>query len=315
MKRKLKSLFVRIYRTITRPEMVLLPGQLAFFLVLAIIPTVTLIAYGASLLNISMDFLFDFFQKAFSKEIADLILSTSNNVNQGMELTIILVICYYLSSNGSSAIIVTSNTIYGVKNNNWFRRRFKSIVMSVIFVLLIVFLLVVPILGNYIIDLIEKVNLNTTITNAIVNGYHVLKSPLMWVILFLLIKIIYMLAPDRQITGHNANYGAFFTTVSWIVVTTLYSYYINNIANYSSFYGGLASVCALMVWFYFLAYTFVIGMSLNYQKESDEKEYERTIKMDQTASKVRELLEKEAEESLEKSQNAKRLRKSKGTKK
>lgn len=296
MKKRIKSLLIRIYKTVNMSEMVLLPGQLAFFLVLAIIPTVTLIAYGASILNLSLDFIFEFFSKAFSNDIANLILSTSSNINQGLELTIVLVICYYLSSNGSSAIIVTSNAIYGVKNSNWFRRRFKAIVMSIIFVLLIVFLLVVPILGNYIIGLIKSVNLNTDITNIIINLYQLLKSPLMWIILFLLIKIIYILAPDRQITGHNANYGAIFTTISWIVITKGYSYYINNVANYSSFYGGLASVCVLMVWFYFLAYTFVIGMSLNYQKETDDKILEKTMKLEETSKKVNEIIEEEEED-------------------
>ena len=76
--------------------MVLLPGQLAFFLVLATIPTVTLIAYGASILNLSMDFIFEFFTKAFSKDIASLILSTSSTVTQGVELTIVLFIISFL---------------------------------------------------------------------------------------------------------------------------------------------------------------------------------------------------------------------------
>lgn len=300
MKKRIKSLIERIYFAFNRPEMVLLPGQLAFFLVLAIIPTVTLIAYGASILNVSMDFLFEFFSKAFSEEIAGLILSTSAHVNQGLELTIVLVFCYYVSSNGTSAIIVTSNAIYGIKNSNWFRRRFKAIIMAVIFVLLIIFLLVVPILGSQIISMIKSVNMNPRITNIIINGYHLLKSPLMWIILYLLIKIIYILAPDRTITGHNATYGALFTTITWILVTKGYSYYINNVANYSSFYGGLASICVLMIWFYFLSFTFVIGMSLNYQKESAEREYERTLRMDETANKVRELLARDEEETKKK---------------
>ena len=77
MKTKTKELFSRIKKTIYMPQMLLLPGQLAFFLVLAIIPTMTLITYGASVLNLSTDFLYDFLQKAFSSEIAGLLLSSS----------------------------------------------------------------------------------------------------------------------------------------------------------------------------------------------------------------------------------------------
>lgn len=272
MKTKTNEFFRRIKKVINRPDMILLPGQLAFFLVLAIIPTMTLLSYGASVLNLSMDFMYDFLERAFSPEIAGLLLNSGTGSNVGLKLTIIIVICYYLSSNGAASVIVTSNTIYGVKNGNWFQRRFKAIVMSIIFVLLLTFLLLVPIFGDSIIELIKSVNLNSHVTSIIVDVFAFLQNPLMWILLFFLIKIIYVMAPDRRIVAHNANYGAIFTTISWIIMTELYSFYINHIANVTAFYGGLTSVCLLMMWFYFLAYFFVIGMSLNYQKENDELE-------------------------------------------
>jgi len=41
--------FIRVLR---RSDMILLPGNLSFFFVLAIIPTLGLISYGASILNL-----------------------------------------------------------------------------------------------------------------------------------------------------------------------------------------------------------------------------------------------------------------------
>ncbi|MBE6155545.1 MAG: YihY/virulence factor BrkB family protein [Firmicutes bacterium] len=278
MKIKTKEFFQRIKKVINRPDMILLPGQLAFFLVLAIIPTMTVITYGASILNLSIDFLYDFLAKAFSVDIANLMLSTSDATNIGLKLTVVIGVSYYLASNGAASVIVTSNTIYGVKNGSWLTRRFKAIIMSLIFVLLLTVLLIVPVFGEQIIALIKNVNLNTQITNVIVQIFTLIKGPVMWIFLFLLIKIIYILAPDRKIIAHNANYGAIFTTIAWILMTSLYSFYINNLADYSAFYGGLTSVCVLMMWFYFLAYFFVIGMSLNYQKENDELEKTGVIK-------------------------------------
>lgn len=278
MKTKIKEFWHNIKKVLNRPDMILLPGQLAFFLVLATIPTMTLITYVASVLNLSIDVLYDFLSKAFSEDIATLMLSTSNMGNAGLNLTIVIITCYYLASNGTSSVIVTSNTIYGIKNDSWLKRRFKAIIMSFIFILLIVFLLVVPIFGEQIIHLIQMVNMNENVTNIISKIFLYLRSPVMWLVLFLLIKTLYVLAPDRKIIAHNANYGAIFTTVAWIIVTEIYSLYINHFANYSAFYGGLTSVCVLMIWFYFLAYFFVIGMSLNYQKENNELEKTGVIK-------------------------------------
>ena len=48
----MKSFLKKILELITRPEMKVLPGQLAFFIILAIFPLLTLIGYIGS--NISL---------------------------------------------------------------------------------------------------------------------------------------------------------------------------------------------------------------------------------------------------------------------
>ena len=168
------------------------------------------------------------------------------------------------------SVILCSNAVYNIENKGWFKRRFKAIVLSIILVLLLAFLLLVPVFGGAIVSLIMKVNLNENITNLIIKVFDYLRSPMMIVLMFFLIKIIYTLAPDKKIKSHNTNYGALFTTILWTIVTEIYSVYILNYATYTSFYGGLANICILMIWFYFLAYVFVIGMALNYQRENEK---------------------------------------------
>ena len=103
----------------------------------------------------------------------------------------------------------------------------------------------------------------------------------MWVVLFLVIKIIYIIAPDKKVKSHNTNYGALFTTISWIIITYLYSFYVNHIADYTALYGGWATVCMLMIWIYFIAFCFVVGMSLNYQREEEKNKENDLIKDDE----------------------------------
>ena len=278
MKKRIKRFYKRFMKVINRSDMKLLPGNLTFFMILALVPTLTLLTYLASVLNLSVDFIYNFLEKAFSNDVASLLLSTSTVLNPGIKLTIVLVVCYYIASNGMDSVIVCSNTIYNIKESNWLKRRFKAIGMSIILVVLLTFLLLVPVFGNTIINLITKVNLNASITNIILKVFSYLRSPIMIFILFFLIKIIYTIAPDKKIKSHNTNYGALFTTILWTIVTEIYSKYILNYASYTSFYGGLANICVLMIWFYFLSYIFVIGMALNYQKENEDLENSVNIK-------------------------------------
>ena len=78
-----------------------------------------------------------------------------------------------------------------------------------------------------------------------------------------MIKLLYTMAPDKHIASKYVNKGAVFTTVGWLIVTAVYSYYANNVANYNLFYGGLSGLVILMMWIYIIAYIFVIGIAIN----------------------------------------------------
>lgn len=267
MIKRLKTFLKKVLNVIKRPEMMVLPGQLAFFFVLSVVPIVTLITYGASFLHLPMDFISNFIGKAFSSDVADLIAPMVSSSNIDFRFFFTLIVGFYIASNGASSIIVTSNTIYGLPSSDYLARRIKAVVMTFLIVVLFIFILIVPVFGNNILEMIEYVNMNTSITKTISFTFHLLKGPFTWFIIFCFIKILYTMAPDRKLESTNVNYGAVFTTVMWVIVTALYSYYINHFANYAVFYGGLANIVMLMLWVYFLAYIFVIGMALNYKEE------------------------------------------------
>jgi membrane protein len=86
------------------------------------------------------------------------------------------------------------------------------------------------------------------------------------------------MAPDKKIPSHGVNKGAIFTTVGFIVITYIYSLYTTSFARYDVFYGNLASIVVLMIWFYLLSYIFTIGLALNYREEVIT--LEKTAKLD-----------------------------------
>lgn len=263
----IKDYWKNFWAVFWQPDMLILPGQLAFFFFLSVVPIITLISYGASYLHLSIDFISNFLVKAFGHDIANLVIPIVSNQDLSTGYLITSFVGYFIASNGAASIIVASNKIYGIKDSGFIKRRIKAIIMTLFIVLLFLFMLTVPLFGDKIIDLVEYVNLNARITERIVLVFKVLKGPVSWFIIFLFIKILFTMAPDRKIPSSYVNYGAIFTSISWVLVTTIYSYYINNFARYDVFYGGLANIVILMLWVYLLAYIFVIGIGLNYHKE------------------------------------------------
>ena len=277
IKGKLKKYFKKFWKVFNRPEMVLLPGQLAFFLILSVVPIVTLVSYGASFLHLPVSFISNFISKSFNKTVADLVVPIVSGVNLTKRFYITLLVGYYIASNGAASIIVTSNTIYGIKNSGFFRRRFKAMIMTFFLVLLMLFILIVPVFGNKVVEMIAYVNLNPSTTKKIAFIIAVLKGPIAWLIIFGFIKIIYTMAPDRKIPSSFVNKGAIFTSIGWVIATYGYSYYIAKFAHYNVFYGGLSNVIILMLWVYLLAYIFTIGMALNHSEEKEQLEKTGTI--------------------------------------
>ncbi len=266
----MKKFFKRFWDAFWRPEMLILPGQVAFFLFLSIVPTITLIGYICSYLNISNDIISNIITQAFGASTSSLLtpLITDTSITPAFFIT--LGIGYFIASNGMSSIIVASNTIYGIKDAGFFRRRLKAMVMEIIIVTLLLFVVVVPLLGDSIINILHYFNTNAKTTEVVANTFNFLKGPISILIIFIFIKIIYTLAPDKKVPSRRVNGGALFTSIGWVILTAGYSYYINHFANYSLFYGSLASIVILMLWFYFLAYILVIGMAMNYHEELEK---------------------------------------------
>ena len=278
VKTNFKEFFGNFLKVLKRPDMAILPGQLAYYFVLALVPTITLIGYGAAWLNLSTDIIYNFIEKAFSIDVANLLLNTSNVVqNKGLGFMVAVLIGYFIASNGSASIIITANNIYGEEQNSFFVRRMKAIIMTFILVVLFIFMLIVPVFGDKIIELFQYVNISGTVTDKVEYVITLFQGPITWVIIYFFIKILYTIAPNRKIKSKSVGYGAIFTSISWVLITYIYSYYINHLAHYTTFYGGLANIIILMVWIYFLSFAFTIGMALNYRKETQELEKTGTI--------------------------------------
>ncbi len=270
MLERLKRETKNFIKTITRPEMEILPGHLAFSFFLSIVPTLTILTFIASAFHLSLDFITDFIGKSFSLEFANMLLGANMVVKADFNFIATLIIAYIIASNGAASIIVSSNTIYGIKNSGFFKRRIKAFIMILIIILLFIFLLIFGVFGNKIIEMFQIMDVSQKILTNITLLISVLKGPVSWFIIFLFIKIIFTMAPDKKIPSHDVNKGAIFTTVGFILTTYIYSIYTTYFARYDVFYGNLASIVVLMIWFYLLSYIFTIGLALNYREEIKE---------------------------------------------
>ena len=160
MKNRISNFFSKLKDTIKRPEMRILPGQLAFFLLLSIIPLFAVVGVIATKLNISLETVIagtDKLPTEVSNFLKDLMSGRTININ----IVIFCISGFILASNGPHSMIIGSNVLYKIENKDFLTRRVKAFLMCVILVVLFLFILLVPAFGDQIINLIkEKSNLN-----------------------------------------------------------------------------------------------------------------------------------------------------------
>ncbi len=278
--KKIGTFLQKIYHLITKPEMQTLPGQVAFFFVLSIIPLIALVGGIASIFSVSTSDISAFIGQVLPHGVADLLLPLTAGQMPSSGMVIFFISAFFLASNGTNSMITVANTLYHEKHKNIVKKRGKAILLTFLLVGLFTFVLLVPILGEVVLNFLETKGGNQFIP-IIYNTYQLLKWPLGIIFIYLNIKALYQLAPDKEIPVTTTRAGAIFTTIAWIGITKIYSVYVDKISNYNAFYGSLSNILILLLWIYFLSYAFVIGMALN-ASQMEESSTDRHGEVEET---------------------------------
>jgi len=71
------------------------------------------------------------------------------------------------------------------------------------------------------------------------------------VLSFLFFILLYNASPNKRIMIKDVMPGAIFSTISWHLLSFLFSLYVNNAGSFSYMYGSLTGIIILLLWLYF----------------------------------------------------------------
>ena len=90
-----------------------------------------------------------------------------------------------------------------------------------------------------------------------------LRTPFLAVMFFFIILLIYYVLPRVRVPIRAVLPGAVIATIGLMLVTWLYSLYIDRATNYNILYGAFSNIVAMMLWFYLISWVLCIGMMFN----------------------------------------------------
>ncbi len=97
-------------------------------------------------------------------------------------------------------------------------------------------------------------------------GY--LRWPVMFVLIIAALAVLYRYGPSRRLAKWRwISIGSVFAASAWLAVSSLFSWYLGNFANYNATYGALGAVVGLMMWMWLSAIVVLVGAELNSEIE------------------------------------------------
>jgi len=245
----------------------MLGGSIAFSVLLALFPFILFLVALAGLLGQDsavrdfMAYAFDYLPVEVGRELYPVVSNIVLNPPQGGILTVSMIGTLWVASSGVEALRTALDRAYGVEDRRpfWWRRlQGLGFVVGGASGILIVMLLVVvgPLIWtavNAFVPIPEEVHLLYDTVRYLTGGVG----------LALVIWCLYRLLPNVKQKWINAVPGTLFATAIWLFAATIYSMYLQNIADYTVTYGSLGGVIGALIFFFFTAMIFIYGAELN----------------------------------------------------
>ena len=263
---KVKKYVKKIFKILSLKELSILPAYLAYNLVLALIPMITILIIIFGTLNISFENVISFIDYLLPDYASSVVVDAISGDKFDWSIGLFSIVTFVIAANGMYAIINVSNNLYKIDSDSQLSDRVRAFVMLIIMTFLILFIIIFLILGDKIVGILGSFNVSENIIEYIVLLCKVFKWPVTLFLIFFSVKLIYAIAPSERIKSEETTTGALITTIGWIVFTVIFGYYIDFFGRYDIIYGGLASIIILLIWFYVISFILILGIVINTMK-------------------------------------------------
>lgn len=238
-------------------------AQTAYFFMLCMIPIILLLLTMVQYTPVTKADVMTAVIQVFPASVDSLITSIVNQVYNQSTGIIPITIIVALWSAGKGVLAMTSglNCIYGCRETrNYIFLRIRATIYTVMFIIVIILLLVLSVFGN-------------TLNLFIAGHIPFLKKISDWLImsrtfitptvLVVFSLMIYRFLPNRRGRFWDQLPGAMFAAVGWMVVSWVFSIYLDVFEGFSSMYGSLTTIVLIMLWMYFCMYCILLGAEMN----------------------------------------------------
>lgn len=260
IKKFAKEMFYRVMYD----EISLLSANLSYYFILSLFPMLIVALALTPYFKIDQQFLLEKIQSYAPGDLGDylfdMISEVLNNKNNTI-ITVGIVFTLWSASSGIYGIIIAFNNAFRVRDGRiWIVTKLISVILTALFLVGMFVALVLIVFGKQLTYILfHKFNLD----EGYYNLWSVLNSSLPVLFIFLIFVFLYTMGPNLKLKAISIIPGAVFATISWIIVSKLFGYYIDHFSSYIKTYGTIGAFMAFVLWLYITGYILIIGAEIN----------------------------------------------------
>ncbi|WP_110926135.1 YihY/virulence factor BrkB family protein [Bacillus massiliglaciei] len=240
-----------------------LAAQLSYFFILSLFPLLIVLFTLMAYLPFSNEELLHSLRAFAPEESMEMIESQLREVlkGDGRLLSLGIIGTLWSASNGLNAIVKAFNRAYEVKESrSFFVARGMSVILTLAMLFVIVVALLLPVFGKQIGFALFS---GFGFSEAFLDIWNGIRWGISFLVLVIVFAMLYWMAPNLRLNCLSILPGALFATAGWMITSFVFSYYVDRIAHYSTTYGSLGGIIALMIWFYLSGLIIIIGGEIN----------------------------------------------------
>ncbi len=254
----------RLINRVKEDDLFGIASQLAYSLLVSLFPFIIFLMTVIGNSNLEEEVVLDYLSRVLPGEAFNLVESTVvevlNHENIGL-LSFALIFAIWSASKGIDAIIKSLNKAYDeVEKRGLIARYAVSIFSTIIFAFAILLVLLAFVLGGVIRDALMKYFPEPQLIATL---WQVLRYTVAIGMIVITFAVIYRFAPSRRLRWKEVFPGALVASIGWIVTSIIFSFYVNNFANYTRFYGSIGAIIILLTWLYLTSFIILLGGEIN----------------------------------------------------
>lgn len=243
-------------------------AQVSYYLILSVFPFLIFFLNLLSYTPVARD---DFLHNLIlilpvdtQRIIANLLTETISTSSDTL-LSLGAITGLWAASKGLMALIRSLNKAYNVEEKrNYFELRAIAILFTLALLALLAIVLSTLVFGEL---LGNRLFGYLGMTTTFIVLWRYLRILISLGAMILLFTLLYKFSPsirnNEKIRFRHTLPGAIFTSIGWIFTSVLFSYYVNNFANYSKTYGSLGGIIVLLIWLYISSIIVILGGEIN----------------------------------------------------